>query len=91
MLSFRVLPHRNIMLQTYDMMFLFLCEEVGGAYCFWGVHPSVLLSVCPLRPFVTLFYAKHNFRTVHATVPASVAQLDASSDWRPGGRGFNPR
>ena len=22
---------------------------------------------------------------------ASVAQLDASSDWRPGGRGFNPR
>ena len=21
---------------------------------------------------------------------ASVAQLDASSDWRPGGRGFNP-
>ena len=24
-------------------------------------------------------------------VPASVAQLDASSDWRSGGRGFNPR
>ena len=23
--------------------------------------------------------------------PASVAQLDAPSDWRPGGRGFNPR
>ena len=23
--------------------------------------------------------------------PASVAQLDALSDWRPGGRGFNPR
>ena len=23
--------------------------------------------------------------------PASVAQLDASYDWRPGGRGFNPR
>ena len=22
--------------------------------------------------------------------PASVAQLDALSDWRPGGRGFNP-
>ena len=22
--------------------------------------------------------------------PASVAQLDATSDWRPGGRGFNP-
>ena len=24
-------------------------------------------------------------------VPASVAELDAPSDWRPGGRGFNPR
>ena len=23
--------------------------------------------------------------------PASVAQLDAPSDWRPGARGFNPR
>ena len=24
-------------------------------------------------------------------MPASVAQLNAPSDWRPGGRGFNPR
>ena len=24
-------------------------------------------------------------------IPASVAHLDAPSDWRPGGRGFNPR
>ena len=24
-------------------------------------------------------------------MPASVAHLDAPSDWRPGGRGFNPR
>ena len=24
-------------------------------------------------------------------LPASVAQFDAPSDWRPGGRGFNPR
>ena len=23
-------------------------------------------------------------------LPASVAQLDAASDWRPGGRGFSP-
>ena len=28
---------------------------------------------------------------LHAGLPASVAQLDAPSDWRPGGRGFNPR
>ena len=27
----------------------------------------------------------------HTRLPASVAQLDAPSDWRPGGRGFNPR
>ena len=34
--------------------------------------------------------------SVHPTfslnlMPASVAQLDVPSDWRPGGRGFNPR
>ena len=29
--------------------------------------------------------------TVRVCRPASVAQLDAASDWRPGGRGFNPR
>ena len=28
---------------------------------------------------------------LHKVQPASVAQLDAPSDWRPGGRGFNPR
>ena len=28
---------------------------------------------------------------VYPGSPASVAQLDAPSDWRPGGRGFNPR
>ena len=28
---------------------------------------------------------------INPQVPASVAQLDAPSDWRPGGRGFNPR
>ena len=27
----------------------------------------------------------------YVVMPASVAQLDAPSDWRPGGRGFNPR
>ena len=26
-----------------------------------------------------------------SVLPASVAQLDVPSDWRPGGRGFNPR
>ena len=39
-------------------------EEIVGAYCFWGVRPSV-------RSFVRsshFFDAKHNFRIVHATV-----------------------
>ena len=30
-------------------------------------------------------------QAIHENKPASVAQLDAPSDWRPGGRGFNPR
>ena len=33
----------------------------------------------------------HNVSSLYLLVPASVAQLDAPSDWRPGGRGFNPR
>ena len=28
---------------------------------------------------------------LHVLKPASVAQLDVPSDWRPGGHGFNPR
>ena len=31
------------------------------------------------------------FLFVNTDTLASVAQLDAPSDWRPGGRGFNPR
>ena len=30
-------------------------------------------------------------KTYNKTWPASVAQLDAPSDWRPGGHRFNPR
>ena len=40
------------------------------------------MSVCSLM----ILYIHLN-----ASVSASVAQLDAPSDWRPGGRGFNPR
>ena len=31
------------------------------------------------------------YRCTQQVGPASVAQLDAPSNWRPGGRGFNPR
>ena len=37
---------------------------------------------CKTNMFLTLFILG---------LPASVAQLDTPSDWRPGGRGFNPR
>ena len=35
-------------------------------------------------------FGKNN-KKYHQLEPASVAQLDAPSDWRPGGCGFNPR
>ena len=52
-------------------------------------------------PIVLLYYARlqGEIRKIflgypllsEELLPASVAQLDAPSDWRPGGRGFNPR
>ena len=39
---------------------------------------------CTLQQKRHLFHPK-------MLLPSSVAQLDALSDWRPGGRGFNPR
>ena len=41
--------------------------------------------ICDTRKIDTLSTSVNN------VLPASVAQLDAPSDWRPGGRGFNPR
>ena len=44
---------------------------------------------------MTLHYSHNSFWCINIASsvpePASVAQLDAPSDWRPGGRGFNPR
>ena len=60
-------------------------------------QPAQLNSLIRLRP------SKHprclqtdNEESIQTTLmyklmPASVAQLDAPSHWRPGGRGFNPR
>ena len=38
-----------------------------------------------------LVFLEHYMHIVLEMLPASVAQLDAPPDWRPGGRGFNPR
>ena len=54
----------------------------------------IQIQTCPLKNqkeisafqiCINTLYLKYRY------VPASVAQLDAPSDWRPGGRGFNPR
>ena len=50
--------------------------------------PSFLFCVCLIEGIQSCI-AK-TFLSVMSR-PASVAQLDAPSDWRPGGRGFNPR
>ena len=47
----------------------------------------------PAHNLPTLVDTMHTqyLKLQHETsVPASVAELDAPSDWRPGGRGFNP-
>ena len=51
----------------------------------YGNHAGMMMKTSGT---VKLFV---DFDKYFLTVPASVAQLDAPSDWRPGGRGFNPR
>ena len=56
----------------------------------------ILLSLSVKRPLIFLdtptVLQSQCIHTCHTNgLPASVAQLDAPSDWRPGGRGFNPR
>ena len=41
-----------------------------------------------IRTFKTVSHPVHQSSLIR-DLPASVAQLDAPSDWRPGGRGFN--
>ena len=50
------------------------------------VHTVCLYAKCKFEKF-----ARRCSRRYKQTTSASVAQLDAPSDWRPGGRGFNPR
>ena len=41
--------------------------------------------------YIILYYIILYYIISHDRQPASVAQLDAPSDWTPGDRGFNPR
>ena len=53
------------------------------------LHYTVLISESPFG--LQSSYIPTGNRSTITHTPASVAQLDAPSDWRPGGRGFNPR
>ena len=48
-------------------------------------------DVTHVSRLVTLLFSVELVDTRNTASKASVAQLDAPSDWRPGGRGFNPR
>ena len=52
------------------------------------------LTVCKISvslSFLNWIKNEMIFYLISELMLASVAQLDAPSDWRPGGRGFNPR
>ena len=63
-------------------------KDLVGCTCI--LHNNKMRSAC------TVLCWCRNIRVLISTYtgrdwPDSVAQLDAPSDWRPGGRGFNPR
>ena len=57
--------------------------------CIYGIRIFMYLGHIHLLPLSLSL--SHTHTHTHTHMPASVAQLDAPSDWRPGGRGFNPR
>ena len=65
----------------------------GGSYL--GYRNKIVLSILNLHvgpmPPVNCDSFRLTIREQIWFLPASVAQLDAPSDWRPGNRGFNTR
>ena len=55
-----------------------------------GGLSAIFLREIVLETSCSLYCTSNTF-LAGTPLPASVAQLDAPSDWRPGGRGFNPR
>ena len=93
-LPYFVIFHNTLWVYKWTVKVLIRMHSYAGwsgpslpAYAQWYfAHHS------PLFPHQTLpsQYLLKLARQFHCA-PASVAQLDAPSDWRPGGRGFNPR
>ena len=52
---------------------------------------NTVTSSCPVLALLSFFSLFSHIFPNSSDEPASVAQLDTPSDWRPGGRGFNPR
>ena len=65
----------------------------SSAYCFEVTVHKILAELCPFEKIsIDFSFPANSSYSLHPIkLPASVAQLDARSDWRPGGRGFNPR
>ena len=69
---------QNVCLDGFLVRFSKCCNSLGLSRV--NVYPEAC-SVC----------VENGYENDNSFTPASVAQLDAPSDWRPGGRGFNPR
>ena len=74
----RVASHENVSVPHKDSALSI--EKCHGKSLLYNEDPNLEQTGQP--------YCLFKISTV---VPTSVAQLDAPSDWRPGGRGFNPR
>ena len=56
-----------------------------------AISTAMLTTTVSTDMVNTVMFCYRIFTGKHTYMPASVAQLDAPSDRRPGGRGFNPR
>ena len=77
---------QNLMKLSANVMLKFLSWNMANTF-FWYSLLKKKKNVSSFCKSYLHFCSKH----IHVFEPASVAQLDAPSDWRPGGRGFNPR
>ena len=80
----------NKVLWSSNMIFYMITELKQRVTC---LHGSIQLTAWFPHKYPTSILTVNKFCASHCSklMPASVAQLDAPSDWRPGGRGFNPR
>ena len=78
---------KMITMSEFDLM------NSGRRYlgCFSYFFPSKIWFAILYNLRLLMFKCKKFKHLTLSLGAASVAQLDAPSDWRPGGRGFNPR